>query len=241
VPTANPRPDSEIERVLVVVAHPDDVDFGAAGTIALWTAAGIEVSYCILTDGQAGGFEADRDRAEMPAVRRAEQTAAAEQVGVRDLHFLGYEDGYLEPTREVLADIVRVVRQVRPQRLIGQSPERNWKRLPTSHPDHLAAGEATVRVFFPAVGNPFAYPEVEEEPWTVGELWMIEHPEPNHYVDITKTYDAKLAALASHKSQHADPESLFTRVSAIHQQRAVTAGFPDTHYAESFTVIRLGG
>ena len=119
VPTANPRPDREIERVLVVVAHPDDIDFGGAGTVALWTGAGIEVSYCIVTDGQAGGFEPERDRAEMPAVRRAEQTAAAAHVGVRDLHFLGYEDGYLEPTRELVADIVRVIRKVRPQRLLG--------------------------------------------------------------------------------------------------------------------------
>jgi LmbE family N-acetylglucosaminyl deacetylase len=93
VPEANPRPDGEIERVLMVVAHPDDIEFGGAGTVATWTKAGIDVHYCIVTDGQAGGFEADRDRAEIPAVRRAEQTTAADHVGVHDLHFLGYVDG----------------------------------------------------------------------------------------------------------------------------------------------------
>jgi LmbE family N-acetylglucosaminyl deacetylase len=241
VPTANPRPDSEIERILVVSAHPDDVDFGSAGTIALWTKAGIEVSYCLVTDGQAGGFEADRDRAEMPAVRRAEQTAAADQVGVHDLHFLGYEDGYLEPTRDLVRDISRVIRQVRPQRLVCQSPERNWLRLPASHPDHLAAGEATVRAYFPAAGNPFAYPELTEQAWTVGELWMIAHPEINHYVDITETIDQKLAAVMSHTSQHPDPQVLQTRLRAMLAQNATKAGYPEGHYAEMFTVLRLGG
>ncbi|MFI5713572.1 PIG-L deacetylase family protein [Kribbella sp. NPDC051620] len=240
VPVANPRPDSEIERVLVVSAHPDDVDFGVAGTVALWTKAGIEVSYCMVTDGQAGGFETDRDRAEIPLVRRAEQTAAAAQVGVHDLHFLGYQDGYLEPTQDVIRDITRVIRQVRPQRLVCQSPERNWSRLPASHPDHLAAGEATVRAFFPATGNPFAYPELTEEAWTVGELWLVAHPEFNHYVDITGTVEQKLAAVMAHTSQHADPDTLIPRVRTMLNHNAARAGFPESHYAEAFTVIRLG-
>ncbi|WBQ04235.1 PIG-L deacetylase family protein [Kribbella sp. CA-293567] len=237
VPAAKPRPDSEIERILVVSAHPDDVDFGAAGTIALWTRAGIEVSYCLVTDGQAGGFEPDRDRASMPAVRRAEQTIAAKEVGVHDLHFLGYEDGCLEPTQDVVRDISRVIRQVRPQRLVCQSPERNWSRLPASHPDHLAAGEATVRAFFPAAGNPFAYPELTEAAWTVNELWLIAHPEANHYVDITETIDRKLAAVLAHTSQHANPEALTTRLHSLFRQLATTAGYPENHYAEAFTVV----
>jgi LmbE family N-acetylglucosaminyl deacetylase len=240
LPVGNPRPDVELERVLVIVAHPDDIDFGGAGTVALWTKAGIEVSYCIITDGQAGGFEPDRDRAEMPAVRRAEQTAAAEHVGVRDLHFLGYQDGTLEPTYDLVHDLVRVIREVRPQRLLSQSPERNWGRLHASHPDHLAAGEASVRAYFPAAGNPFAVPEVEEEAWTVPELWMMEHPETNHHVDITDTLDQKIAALMSHTSQHPDPDTLPAKIRGWFRQNAAAAGFPDGHYAETFTVIRMG-
>ncbi|HEY0471814.1 MAG TPA: PIG-L deacetylase family protein [Kribbella sp.] len=243
VPEANPRPDAEIERVLAVVAHPDDIDFGAAGSIALWTRAGIEVSYCIVTDGQAGGFEPDRDRAEIPAVRRAEQTAAAAHVGVHDLHFLGYEDGSVEPTKDLVRDIVRVIRQVRPQRLLGQSPDRNWARLPVSHPDHLATAEATVRAFYPAAGNPFAFSELEGEAlsaWGIGELWMMEHPEANHYVDITDVFDRKLAALMSHASQHPDPDGLPARMRDWMTRNAATAGLPAGHLAEPFTVIRLG-
>ena len=88
--------DNPIERVLVVTAHPDDVDFGAAGSVATWTEAGIEVSYCIVTDGDAGGFDPAVPRSEIPGIRRAEQTAAAAVLGVSDLHFLGYPDGRLE-------------------------------------------------------------------------------------------------------------------------------------------------
>ncbi|RZT28401.1 LmbE family N-acetylglucosaminyl deacetylase [Kribbella sp. VKM Ac-2569] len=239
VPEANPRPDDEIERILVVVAHPDDIDFGGAGTVALWTKAGIEVQYCIVTDGQAGGFEPDRDRAEIPAVRRAEQTAAAQHVGVRDLHFLGYEDGSVEPTAELVRDISQVIRKVRPQRLLTQSPERSWHRLQVSHPDHLAAAEATVRAFYPAAGNPYAYPDLTEEAWEVGELWMMDHPVANHYVDITDTFDQKLAALMSHTSQHRDPDGLRTGIRRNFAAVATAAGYPANHYAEAFTVVRV--
>ncbi|WP_432888251.1 PIG-L deacetylase family protein [Kribbella sp. CA-245084] len=239
VPEANPRPDSEIERVLVVVAHPDDIDFGGAGTVALWTKAGIDVHYCVVTDGQAGGFEPDRDRAEIPAVRRAEQTAAAEHVGVHDLHFLGYADGAVEPTFELVRDISRVIRTVRPQRLLTQSPERVWSRLQVSHPDHLAAAEAAVRAFYPAAGNPYAYTDLAEEAWDVDELWMMDHPDINHHVDITDTFDQKLAALMSHTSQHRDPDALLNGIRTHFAEVAARAGFPPNHYAEDFTVIRM--
>lgn len=242
LPVANPLPDDEIERVLAIVAHPDDIDFGGAGTVAKWTSAGIKVSYCIVTDGQAGGFESDRDRSEMPAVRRAEQTAAAGEVGVQDLHFLGYDDGSVEPTQDLVRDLVRVIRKVRPQRLLGQSPDRFWSRLQVSHPDHLAAAEATVRAFYPAAGNPYAFPELKQEgleAWDVGELWMMEHPEQNYHVDITDTFDRKIAALMSHASQHPDPDGLPAMIKSWLGGNAATAGFPPGHLAEPFAVIRM--
>jgi LmbE family N-acetylglucosaminyl deacetylase len=239
VPEGNPRPDSEIERILVVVAHPDDIDFGGAGTVAVWTKAGIEVHYCIVTDGQAGGFEPDRDRADIPAVRQAEQTAAADHVGVHDLHFLGYEDGSVEPTAELVRDLSLLIRKVRPQRLLTQSPERVWSRLQVSHPDHLATSEATVRAFYPAAGNPYAFTDLDEDAWDVGELWMMDHPESNHHVDITDTFDQKMAALMSHTSQHRDPDGLRTGIRANFARVATAAGLPPNHYAEAFTVIRM--
>src|SRR2546430_3924750 len=137
--------DDEVQRALVIVAHPDDVDFGAAGTVATWTAAGIEVAYCIVTDGDAGGFDPNVPRAEIPGIRQAEQTAAAKVVGVSDLAFLGYPDGRLTATLELRRDLARVIRRVRPQRVLCPSPERNWQRIFASHPDHLAAGRSEER------------------------------------------------------------------------------------------------
>ena len=121
--------DDEVQRALVIVAHPDDVDFGAAGTVATWTGAGIEVAYCIVTDGDAGGFDPNVPRAEIPGIRRAEQTAAAKVVGVSDLAFLGYPDGRLTATLDLRRDLAREIRRVRPQRVLCPSPERNWQRI----------------------------------------------------------------------------------------------------------------
>src|SRR6476619_472275 len=187
-----PRDDSEIERALVVVAHPDDADFVSSGTIAAWTEAGIAVTVLLCTRGEQGGFD-ETPREQMPAIREAEQRAAAAAVGVTDVRFLeGYRDGWLEPTFELQRDICRVIRQVRPQRLLCPSPERFWDRIGASHPDHLAAGEAAVRAIYPAARNPFAWPELMDdeglEPWSVRELWLMAHPEQNHTVDITEVF-----------------------------------------------------
>ncbi len=140
---------ADVERVLVVTAHPDDVDFGAAGTVATWTDAGYEVTYCIVTDGDAGGFDPDVPRSEIAGIRQAEQRAAAAEVGVTDVRFLGYPDGRLYVTHELRRDISRVIREVRPQRVVTQSPDRNYARIYASHPDHLATGEAVLCAVYP--------------------------------------------------------------------------------------------
>ena len=134
-----------VERVLVVIAHPDDVDFGWAGSVAVMTDAGIEV-VVLPRHRRRRGRCRDRHpaRAEMAPLRRDEQRAAAAIVGVHDLHFLGYPDGRVEPTLELRRDITRVIRSVRPDRVMTQSPDRNWDRIYASHPDHLATGEAAV-------------------------------------------------------------------------------------------------
>src|SRR5262245_61473363 len=126
--------DNEVERALVVTAHPDDVDFGAAGTVANWTDSGIAVTYCIVTDGDAGGFDPDTPRHAIAGIRRQEQTRTGKEVGVSDLVFLGYPDGRLEATLTLRRDLARVIRQVRPQRVVIQCPERNFNRIYASHP-----------------------------------------------------------------------------------------------------------
>src|SRR5881275_1575213 len=152
-------PDSEagIERILVVTAHPDDVDFGSAGSVARWTDAGIDVAYCLCTDGEAGGFDASVPRSTMAEIRRAEQRAAAKVVGVTDVTFLGHADGRLEATIALRRDISRVIRRFRPQRVVSQTPERNFQRIYASHPDHLAAGAATLAAVYPDARNQFAH------------------------------------------------------------------------------------
>ncbi len=170
------RPPSPLERILVVAAHPDDIDFGCSGSVATWTDEGVEVAYCIITDGDAGGSDRTQSRAEMARLRREEQTAAAGCVGVTDLAFLGHPDGRLESTLDVRRDIARVIRRVRPQRVVAPSPERNWQRIFASHPDHLAAGAATMAAVYPDSRNPFAFPELLEEglePHTVEEVWIM--------------------------------------------------------------------
>ena len=202
---ASPRPDSEIQRALVVVAHPDDCDFGAAGTIAGWVDAGLSVTILLCTHGEQGGFE-DTNREDMPAIREREQVAASAELGVKDVRFLtGHRDGWLEPSWELQRQIVEVIREVRPQRVLIQSPERWYDRIQASHPDHLAAGEAAIRAIYPAAENRYAWPELIEkhdlEPWHVSEVWIMAHPEMTHPVDITDTFPRKVAALRCHASQ----------------------------------------
>jgi LmbE family N-acetylglucosaminyl deacetylase len=229
-----------VERVLVVTAHPDDVDFGVAGSVATWTAAGIEVTYCVVTDGDAGGSDLELSRDEMARVRRAEQTEAAATVGVTDVHFLGYPDGRLQPTIELRRDISRVIRTVRPHRVVCQSPQRIWERVYASHPDHLAAGEAAVCAVYPDARNPFAHPELLEagfEPWTVPQLWLMAHPGVDVYVDTTDTIDKKVAALRCHVSQIPDPEGLDQRMRDWGAMIASRVGLPEGRMAEAFQSV----
>lgn len=238
---ALPMPDSEVSRVLVVTAHPDDVDFGAAGTVALWTGQGIEVAYGIVTNGDAGGFDPAVARSEIPTIRQAEQRAAGAAVGVTDITFLGYRDGELAVTHDLRRDISRLIRQVRPQRMLIQSPDRNWNRIPASHPDHLAAGEAAICSVYPDARNPFAHPSLllDEglEAWSVPEVWLMGSPNADHYVDITDTFPAKMAAIRAHESQLPAPAEIEARVRQWVEMSAEQGGLPSGRLAEAFQVV----
>jgi LmbE family N-acetylglucosaminyl deacetylase len=234
--------EQSLSRVLVITAHPDDVDFGAAGTIALWTEAGLEVSYCIVTNGDAGGSDRSVSRTEMAAIRQAEQTAAAKQVGVHDLHFLGYPDGQVEATVALRRDLARVIRLLRPDRVVCPSPDRNYARMGASHPDHRAVGSAALDAVYPDSRNPFAFPELladeKLEPWIVREVWVAGSPMPTDYVDITETFARKLAALRSHVSQVADPVGLEVMLRGWLSRTAQQAGLPEGRLAEAFQVLQ---
>ena len=234
---------ADVERVLVVTAHPDDVDFGAAGTLAGWVAEGVEVTYCIVTDGDAGGFDPAVPRSQIPSIRRGEQVAAGAVIGVHDVRFLGYRDGELTVTHDLRRDISRVIRQVRPQRMLIQSPERNWRRLPASHPDHMAAGEAAIFAIYPDARNPFAHPVLLNdeglEAWTVHDVWVFGTPTPDTFVDITDSFDAKIAALRAHESQTAHMDDLEDRIRGWGVMMAEMGGLPEGRLAESFMRVEV--
>jgi len=227
-------------KILVVTAHPDDVDFGAAGTIAALTQQGVAVHYVVVTDGHQGGEDPLLDRAEMRRIRQAEQRRAAAILGVEDVTFLGEDDGSVMPTLALRGRLVAEIRRVRPDVLITQSPQRNWSRIQASHPDHLAVGEAAVQAVYPDARNPFAFAHLLEQglaPHTVGEVWLMAHPQPTIAIDVTDTVDLKFAALAAHTSQTAHVPDLAERVTGWMSALAGSAGLPEGRVAEAFFVV----
>ena len=237
----SPLDDSEIKRVLVVTAHPDDLDFGAGGSIAGWTDKGIEVSYCIMTNGDQGGEDPTIPRSEMPKIRQREQREAGKILGVSNITFLNHVDGWLEPTIERRKEVVREIRKTRPDRMVIQSPERNWDRLFSSHPDHLAAGEIAIQAVYPDARNPFAFMDLQNEeglePWRVKEVWVYAHHSPDYWVDITDTFDKKMAALDTHVSQTAHNKELRKMVREWGERNAGVGGLPVGRIAEAFKIV----
>ncbi len=206
---------TEPKVAMVIMAHPDDAEFGCAGTIAAWARDGWEIHYVICSDGSGGGSDDAREvgleaRRKISDTRKQEQREAAQVLGARDVVFLDFPDGRLEPTLDLRREIVRVLRRYRPTRVICQSPERTWTpvmAIPRHHPDHLAAGQATLFAIYPASQNPWDFPELLEEglePHRVREVYISGAPFLNHVVDISDTIDLKIEALAQHASQHLD-------------------------------------
>jgi LmbE family N-acetylglucosaminyl deacetylase len=239
VPAEQTQP---VQRILVVAAHPDDVDFGSAGTIATWTDAGLEVSYCIATAGDAGGFDPAVPRSAIAGIRQEEQRKAAAAVGVTDVEFLGYPDGQLVVSIALRRDITRVIRRVRPDRMVVPSPERDLRNVYGSHPDHQATGEAALCAIYPDARNPYAHPELiaEEglEAHTVPEVWVTSpNDRADHYVDISDTFDRKIAALRAHASQTTHMTDLEERMRAWGSLQAKAAGLAEGRLAEGYLVL----
>lgn len=222
----------------MVTAHPDDVDFGCSGSVARWVAEGHEVAYCICTSGEAGEAPVEVARQDVPALREAEQRAAAAVVGVSDLTFLHHADGRLQPTLELRRDISRVIRRVRPERVVSQSPDRVWDRVYASHPDHLAAGGATMAAVYPDARNAHAHVELLAEgfePWAASELYVMGLGSAEAvYVDITEVIDLKVGALRAHASQTGNMSDLEERMRGWGAMVAKAGGLPDGRLSESF-------
>lgn len=203
---------TERRVAIVVMAHPDDAEFGCAGTIAGWVREGWDVYYVVCTDASGGGPDDATDvgpaaRHVITETRKAEQRAAGAVLGLKDVIFLDYPDGLLEPTIELRRDLVRLYRTYQPTRLVCQSPERAWKpqyAIGRHHPDHLAAGVAAMAALYPASQNGWDFPELLAEglkPHKIRELFVMGAPEVNHAIDISATLDLKIEALRAHDSQ----------------------------------------
>src|SRR6266581_5190057 len=197
---------------MVIVAHPDDAEFAAAGTVAAWVRDGWEVYYVICTDATGGGPDEATDvgpaaKHMISETRKREQRAAGAVLGLKDVFFLDYPDGQLQPTIELRRDLVRFLRQYRPSRVICQSPDRTWTPtliLGRYHADHLAAGQTTLAAIYPMSQNPWDFPELLEEglaPHKIKDIYIMGAPVVNYFVDISDVMDIKIEALLCHASQ----------------------------------------
>jgi LmbE family N-acetylglucosaminyl deacetylase len=229
---------TEVRRIVVIVAHPDDAEFGCAGSTARWVAEGRDLFYCILTNGNRGSDDPAMTPERLAAIREDEQRAAARALGVRDTIFLGYPDGELEDTREARRDVVRAIRRFRPERIVAQSPFPSLNPY-AGHRDHRHAGRLALDAVYPYARDRLHFPELLAEGWQphkVREVYLMGHEEPDLFVDITGTMERKLAALRCHQSQFKD----FAGVEARVRERAADVGKPHGYtYAEGFRIIHL--
>jgi len=231
-------------RMVAIVAHHDDIEFGMAGSIARWVEEGASMTYVIITDGSAGSNEPDIDLNELVQTRRREQMAAARAVGVQDVRFLGYKDGSLQATLELRKDLTRILREIKPQRVLCQDPTTVYfGDSYVNHPDHRAAGEAALYATFPSSETRPIFPDLLDEgyePHKVHELWMTMAQEATHYVDISATMDKKMDSLRAHASQLGEGETLENGALKFIRERNEEAGQRvGVQYAELFKVMVL--
>lgn len=192
------------KSAMVIVAHPDDAEFTVAGTIASWTRQGCDAYYVICTDGNAGSHEPGMTTQRLAEIRRTEQEMACSTVGVKQVIFLGYDDGQLEPTIALRRDLVRLMRKFKPEVVIANDPTRLYSGGNyINHPDHRAAGLATLDAAFPACKMPLLWPELGPA-HAVQQVWVRGNDEPNTWVDITETIELKIESLLKHASQLGD-------------------------------------
>jgi LmbE family N-acetylglucosaminyl deacetylase len=225
--------------VLGVAAHPDDLDFGASGSLAKYAAAGAQVYYLLLTDGGKGSADRSISTEELIKIRQTEQTAAVKAIGGAGVEFLAYPDGMLEVTMDVKRDIVKAIRTLKPDVVVTMDPSVLFsaERGFINHPDHRAAGQATLDAVFPLARDHLSFPELYKagyEPHKVSTVLLVNFTHSNYYEDITNTLDTKFAALAAHVSQIGDMEGVRKRFTEMSGQTGAKAG---CKYAEGF--VRL--
>jgi LmbE family N-acetylglucosaminyl deacetylase len=226
-----------IQRVLVVMAHPDDAEFGAGGTIAKMAKEGRAVTYVVVTNGNKGSSDRTMTAERLARIRETEQRNAARTLGVEHVEFLGYEDGEVEDTRQLRLDVTRQIRRWRPELIITQNPNRTLN-LYGSHRDHRITAGVVLDCVYPLARDHMAFPELmpEFEPHKVREVYLMEWDHPQLVIDIAETMDLKLKALACHQSQVGDVAAMEKRLRGRAAELGKAKGFA---YAETFDRIVL--
>jgi LmbE family N-acetylglucosaminyl deacetylase len=232
---------SDVRRVLVIVAHPDDADFICAGTCIQMAHQGIEVTYMVLTNGDKGNHNPEITRNQLIAMRKIEQRKAAELCGISEVLFMNEEDGFLRPTRSTRKRVTREIRRLRPELIIITNPDRYFVGDGyINHPDHRNAGLVAIEAIFPAADNLMFYPDMADEgylPHKIKYLYVHGHDQPSLKVDITAEIDMKVAAILCHKSQFVDPMAAKKRWLEMWGERQEDG---TVRYSEQFKVMKFG-
>lgn len=224
------EPSGSLDRVMVVAAHPDDPEFGCAGTVLKWSLDGKQVTYVLLTSGDKGSHDPDLRPGRLAGVREEEQRSAARDLGVNEVVFMRYPDGLLENTLELRRQLSSLLRQHRPHIILTIDPWRHYQL----HPDHRVAGQAALDAVY-AAREWYIFPEQlvgEMEPWRVKEVYLFWTEAPDYWEDITCCFDQRISAISRHASQVGlNVERLTERL----EQAARKAGeAPGYAYAEAF-------
>ena len=232
--------EEPFQRGMVIMAHPDDAEWGCAGTVAKWCAEGWDVVYVLCTDGSKGSSDPEMTGEKLIKIREKEQRDAGKVLGLKDVVFLGYPDSYLEPTLELRRDIAREIRRHKPDVVIVGNPSRGLESHYVGHPDHYAAGEAALSAVFPTARDRMTFPELIEEglePHKVREVWIAGGgDDSDRFVDIEDYVDTAVEALKAHKSQ-VDQEHAGEW---FRQGRISTGKKVGMAFAEGFKRISLG-
>jgi len=227
------------QRVMVIMAHPDDPEFFCGGTVAKWAKDGAEIIYVVITNGNKGSNDPQMTPEKLAVIREREQREAARRLGVKEVIFLGYNDGELVPDLRLRGDLVREIRRYRPDIVICQDPTTYfWPGGGINHPDHRAAGEAALAAVFPLARDRLNFPEHEREglkPHKVKEVYVSGTTQPDTWVDISDTLEAKIQAILAHQSQIKEPEKLAERI----RERAKQSEDGKPPIAEAFRKIVL--
>jgi LmbE family N-acetylglucosaminyl deacetylase len=234
------------KRVLMIQAHPDDCEFGAAGTVAKWASEGAEVHYCSITSGDNGTEDPELAGAKLVEIREREQREAADILGVKSVTFLRYKDGMVVADLDLRRDLVRVIRRIKPDTMMVMDPTFRYMKEYVNHPDHVAAGEAAMAAAFPAAGNRGFFPELLEEglePHGPTDIYVMMSTQDDTFIDITDHFETKVKALNAHASQmvNGDPSDMIRTWARETANRHPNKPEGFGEYAESFFHIKLGG